>query len=125
VKITHDATALVLALLLAARTPDAQARAVLSWYDPALGGINCDAECAYMGHDTPVAQWYGRAAACPPEIPRGAVIRITGSHNADGYWRCLDGGGAVVTRADGVVVLDLLSRYPIHREIVAVDIFYP
>jgi hypothetical protein len=53
------------------------------------------------------------------------VVRITGSRNADGYWRCLDAGGAVVTRPDGVIVIDLLSRYPIHREIVAVDIFFP
>jgi len=119
-KMPFDTAALVLALLLSGRVPDATERAELTWYDPARGGINCDVECEYMGHDTPVAGWYGRALACPVEYARGTVFRIDGR-----YWRCLDAGGAVVRRADGVIVLDLLMREPIPRRIVPVDIFLP
>lgn len=119
----HSTISLLLALALASRAP-ILLQAELTWFNPALGSINCDYECMYMGHDTPVAAWYGRAAACPPEVPRGSVIRIKGSRNADGYWRCLDGGGAVIMR-DGVASLDLLSRIPIHRETLTVQLYTP
>lgn len=101
--------------------------ASLYWYDPALGGINCDHDCDYLGTGDKVAEWYGRALACPVEFPRGTRFEIVGSRwgLADGVWTCLDAGSAVVIRPDGVVVLDLLLRYPIWQENLTVTVREP
>lgn len=103
------------------------ARAELYWFDPALGGINCNGECETMAAGHQVSEWYGRALACPKQVPIGAVFVIRGSRwgLADGEWRCLDRGGAVVMRDDGVMVLDLLVREPIWRDELEVEIRLP
>lgn len=100
------------------------ATANLTWYDPALGGVNCDSSCDYMAAGDPVADWYGRALACPPEFPLGTRFSILGSRwgLADGEWLCLDRGGSIVILDDGVIRLDLLTRAPIWRENVTVVI---
>ena len=102
-------------------------RAELFWYDPQLGGINCDHECDYLGTGHKVSEWYGRALACPLEFERGTVFRISGSRwgLADGDWVCLDWGHAIVVQPDGTVTLDLLSRYPIWKETLDVEVIAP
>lgn len=94
----------------------------VTWYDPALGGVNCDDSCAHMAAGDPVADWYGRALACPSEFALGTRFIITGSRwgLADGEWTCLDRGSSIVIREDGVIRLDLLTRAPVWRENVMV-----
>jgi len=90
----------------------------ITWYDPELGGINCNADCSTIGASTPLLdEHYGTVLACPIEF-YGATFHIWGSKGglADGEWQCLDGGGAIVVRDDGVVRVDLLSRRPVWRE---------
>lgn len=67
----------------------------ISWYDPALGGTNCDHDCTTMASGDKVASWIGgrggvHAAACP---------RSNGWHHGlrfvlDGVtYECRDTGG--------------------------------
>lgn len=88
---------------------------ILSWYDPAQGGINCSADCSTFGSgQRVVAKHYGRVAACLTEW-RGRTVAIPGF----GSWDCVDSGGAVVahwTQADGLHVhVDVLRSEPIER----------
>jgi hypothetical protein len=89
----------------------------ITWYDPALGGINCNEDCTTIGSSTPLLdEHYGTVLACPIEF-YGATFHIRGSKGglADGEWTCLDGGSAMVVY-DGVLRIDLLSRRPVWRE---------
>ena len=63
-----------------------------SYYNPALGGINCDEDCSTTGDGTPVAECYGWCAACPP----GWYGRHLDFGRWVGQWQCRDHGGAVV-----------------------------
>ena len=96
-------------------------------YNPELGGHNCDYECSRLGNGALVSEWWGRACACPLDFPRGTRFVIRGSRwgLADGTWICLDGGGAVVTHDNGVVVLDLLKREPVWNEVLRVKVILP
>ena len=123
----------LLALLLAGAS--FIARAEIFWYDPlnrsGMGGmpINCDigGDCVHLGTGDLTAEWYVRALACPLEFPRRTEFVISGSWRglADGEWTCLDAGGAVVIRKNGVIVLDLLSEYPVWQEQLEVEIRLP
>ena len=102
------------------------------WFDPArcnVAPINCfDPAFPFRmaaGHDA--RDYYGIAAACPPEFPLFTRITITGSWRglADGERVCLDRGGAVVMRPDGTAIVDLLSAYPVWREILTVQVWLP
>jgi hypothetical protein len=62
-----------------------------SWYDPALGGINCMEPCDLLGDGTAVAEAYGWAASCP----NGWYGRWLDVEYA-GRWQCRDHGGAIV-----------------------------
>ena len=106
--------------------------ATLTWYDPGRCvelPINCynSAHPFRMaaGHDA--RDWYGRALACPERFPIGTEFLIRGSRwgLADGRYRCMDRGGAVVVRDDGVVVLDLLRREPVWNEVLRVKVVFP
>lgn len=65
---------------------------LVTWYDPALGGINCDEDCTTFADGTLVTpDDYGRVGACIPEW-LGASITI-----ADlGTFECRDTGPSIV-----------------------------
>lgn len=90
--------------------------AYLSWYDPALGGINCDADCTRLADGSPVAAWYDRAIACPPEFALGAQIDIPGV----GVRECRDRGGAIQCHLWGCV-FDVLTQTPIRTGFVSTE----
>lgn len=67
----------------------------ISWYDPALGGTNCDSDCSMMASGDKVASWIGgrdgiHAAACPRELGwrHGEQFVIN-----DTVFECRDTGG--------------------------------
>lgn len=101
--------------------------ATLTWYNPNLGGMNCDRSCAHMAAGHRVEDWWGRALACPQEFPLGTVFEIRGSRwgLADGDFICLDRGGGVTVLQDGTVVLDLLRTSPIWQESLIVTAYIP
>lgn len=101
--------------------------ATLTWYNPELGGINCDHECQYFGNGLPVAEWYNKAVACPQEFPRGTTFVIEGSMwgHADGSYKCWDAGGAVTFKNDGSISLDILSREPLWKDTLLVEVILP
>lgn len=116
--------AIYLAMLVASQPPDAVLQARVTWYDPSRcqsAPINCyDAEQWWRmsgGHDA--RHLYGVALACPEQYYRW-VFKVRGR-----YYRCLDAGGAVVTGADGVISLDILSRVPVPGGVVEVKAWKP
>jgi len=115
----------VLAMILIGATFLAPAQ--ISWYDPALGGINCDHDCGVVGATTRFHEsMYGNVLACPIEFPRGTKFTITSSRGglANGTWTCLDGGGSAVL-TDTAIRLDLMSDHPIWAETVMVRVEFP
>lgn len=41
---------------------------LVTWYDPAQGGVNCDADCGTFADNSPVTEEaYGTVTACIPE----------------------------------------------------------
>lgn len=83
------------------------------WYDPALGGINCAADCSTFGSGMTIEDYhYGVTAACPVEW-RGQLLEVDGSGS---YW-CLDSGGAIGVRWSrewGLhIKIDVLSKEPV------------
>jgi hypothetical protein len=73
-----------------------------SYYDPALGGINClNDTCEHLGDGTPVKDGYGRYMACPPGM-YGLELEIEDI----GIWQCRDHGGMVVPRYSRVYTPD-------------------
>lgn len=83
---------------------------ITTYYDPSLGGINCDSDCttfANMEKVTP--DKYGNTAACPGEW-LGKTIVID-----DKPYVCRDTGGAIGLDYDDyfemiVVRIDILAR---------------
>lgn len=68
-------------------------RGLMSWYDGALGGINCVEPCEFLGDGTPTAESYGWAMACPLGL-YGRFFTFEGV----GRFQCRDHGGAVNVR---------------------------
>jgi len=68
-------------------------RALLSWYDGALGGINCVEPCEYLGDGTLVSESYGRFMACPLGL-YGRFFTFEGV----GTFQCRDHGGDINVR---------------------------
>lgn len=62
-----------------------------SWYDPALGGINCMEPCTQLGDGTAVSEAYGWALSCPAGW-YGRWLEIKHA----GRWQCRDHGGAIL-----------------------------
>lgn len=80
----------------------------ISWYDPLLGGVNCDHDCTTMTTGVKVTpDRYGRTAACIREWT-GRTVFIPEL----GTFECLDRGGAIVER-DGYIWIDLLLHEPL------------
>lgn len=66
--------------------------AVLTVYDPRLGGINCDADCGYFASGIPVgSEWYGVAAACDAALLGRSVSFPALSLTVE----CVDTGGMI------------------------------
>lgn len=75
----------------------------LSWYDPALGGINCDSDCSTMASGDKTASWVGGkngvfAAACPREWgwQTGTRFQVMGMN-----FECRDTGGWIACYEPG------------------------
>jgi len=102
-----------------------------SWYNPALGGINCDGENPddpFEGCDTvatgPFEEWmYGAAASCPPGWTRYTYTTVIVTEW--GEFSCVDNGPGIrpvwreVYTAEGfdwmwVIVVDFLMRQRPH-----------
>ena len=80
----------------------------ISWYDPALGGINCMDPCDQMATGVKVTEdRYGRTAACIREWT-GRTVVIEGL----GEFECLDRGGAIVEH-ESYIWIDLLLHEPL------------
>ena len=122
-----------IALLIALGNPF-MAKAEITWYDPALGGINCFMDCEFAGHRIPVQTSYGNVTACPLEFPRGTRFEIRGSGPhystghlawlADGVWECWDSGDDVILGYDSFV-LDLMSKTPMWNEKLWIKVIPP
>ena len=83
----------------------------LSHYRPELGGVNCgnfvNGYCvSRMASGERWEDWYGRAAACPREIPFWTTIILPGGEQ----FFCLDRGGKILTNSDQSIWIDLLVR---------------
>ncbi len=83
----------------------------ISWYDPRLGGVNCDGDCSTMASGVKVTpDRYGRTAACIPEWTRARkVIVIPGA----GEFECLDTGGAIKEHPDFIWIDLMVTSLPI------------
>lgn len=80
----------------------------ISWYDPKLGGINCDHDCTTMASGVKVTpDRYGNTAACVREW-MGAWIVMPGI----GEFQCLDTGGAIIEHPT-FIYIDLLLHEPL------------
>lgn len=105
---------------------------LLSWYDPALGGINCQEPCHLLGDGTPVEQSYGVMMACPLGLYGRSF-----SFDGVGTFQCRDHGGDVNVRYerrytsdrgfvdDWFVVFDLSMRddnFPHAYDLVNIEI---
>lgn len=101
----------------------------LSYYNPRLLGPNChvanitaDGKCNALLTDS--KQWQhwtyyeGWGMACPKVFPLGTQFIIPGfeSSSHDGFWTCVDRGGAINVIADeyNSFFLDLLRPEPIY-----------
>ena len=93
-----------------------------SFYNPDLGGTNCDGECEIMASGEKVADWWDRGIACPPEMPFFTRIYFLGE-----IYICVDRGGAIQYLEDGTFWLDFLTKeqkYPFWS-VIYVYIDYP
>jgi hypothetical protein len=82
--------------------------ALVSVYDPALGGANCDSDCSTVATGPFEPEMYGTAAACPAFL-LGATVDLPGL----GLFECVDRGSAVSVRwsevhQQYVIVFDLI-----------------
>lgn len=86
---------------------------LVTWYDPARGGINCDSDCGTFADSSPVTpEAYGNVTACIPEW-LGAHLTISGL----GTFHCRDTGGAIVIAYNDyydkwVIHVDVLQSHP-------------
>lgn len=81
---------------------------LVTWYDPNLGGINCDVDCSTFADNSPVTSLaYGQVAACIPEW-LGAHLTITGL----GTFHCRDTGGAIT-----IAYNDYYKEWVIHVDV--------
>ena len=104
----------------------------ISWYHPATcfeSPINCLNPATWWqtasGEDA--RAWYWKGLACPSDYPFGTKFVIENSKYglADHTWICIDRGGAIVTRSDGTIVLDLLTDKPVWGDVLPVTVRLP
>lgn len=86
----------------------------LTHYDPALGGINCSADCSTFGSGLKIQpHHYNTSAACITAW-RGKMVVVKGA----GSWWCRDSGGAIGVHYRPewglFVYVDVLSKTPVH-----------
>ena len=104
---------LVLGNTLPCPPPITEMPVLVTWYDPALGGINCDVDCTTYADGTLVTpDDYGQVSACIPEW-LGASITIDGL----GTFACRDTGSAIVVDYNEyyrgwVIHVDILHEEP-------------
>ncbi len=100
-----------------------------TWYDPALGGMNCNGDCEHIGPShlgLLVKDWYDRGIACPPEIPRYSVLVFQPRYYRQLIARtCVDGGSAIEMRDDGVIRIDMLTQEPVWRDDYQATLYLP
>ena len=87
-----------------------------TYYDPALGSINCNHDCNSLALVPMADSLYGVAAACPAELV-GVDWTAVIYHPAIGERPCLDRGGSVVVEYNQhlqkwVIRVDLLETGP-------------
>lgn len=93
--------------------PITQMPVLVTWYDPALGGVNCDSDCTTYADGTLVTpDDYGQVSACIPEW-LGASITIDGL----GSFMCRDTGASIgvdynVYYEGWVIYVDILHEEP-------------
>jgi hypothetical protein len=75
---------------------------IYSWYNPALGGVNCFNWSYSLGdcisNLANGENWrfnYDKAIACPMEYPFGTVVRVVSPTILAGDWICKDRGGLI------------------------------
>lgn len=94
----------------------------VSWYDPALSGINCNGDCTFFGNGERVtAAHYWQRAACPRHWI-GATLIVESPH-LYGEFFCHEGGGAIDCRQSArygrrVCRVDILADTPIRTGLV-------
>lgn len=100
------------------RPPIREMSLLITQYDPAVGGINCDGDCSHLSLIAMSDGLYGVAAACPAELV-GLDFTAMIYHPDIGTRYCLDRGTAVIVeyglfggRWQWVVRLDLLESSP-------------
>lgn len=100
------------------RPPIREMNLLITQYDPAIGGINCDSDCSHLSLVPMSDSLYGVAAACPAELV-GLDFTAVISHPDIGTRYCLDRGSAVIVeyglfggRWQYVVRVDLLESGP-------------
>ncbi|MEM7110988.1 MAG: hypothetical protein AAF614_01050 [Chloroflexota bacterium] len=85
---------------------------LVTWYDPSLGGINCDVDCDTFADSSPVTpEAYGAVTACIPEW-LGAELTISGL----GTFHCRDTGGSIV-----VAFNDYYQQWVIHVDVLQTE----
>ena len=68
--------------------------AVMSIYDPSLGGINCDDDCSTVAIGPLLEEYWRTAGACHPDL-LGATVHFPA---IDFSMKCVDTGPAVTVR---------------------------
>ncbi len=85
----------------------------ISVYDPVLGGINCDDNCATVAMGEWYTDMYKVSGACPPEL-YGATLYLP---DLDKEFHCIDTGPAVVAvHYPGQLVSWLDVMWPLTEE---------
>ena len=65
--------------------------AVITFYDPSLGGINCDDDCTTVATGKLEPSMYGTAGACHKDLLGRTIV----FHAIDLEMKCVDTGGMI------------------------------
>jgi hypothetical protein len=98
------------------RPPLSEMPLLTTYYDPALGGVNCGGSCDNLALGAMSDALYGVGMACPAELV-GLDVTAVISHPAIGERPCLDRGGMVIVEYNQglqmwVIRIDLLETGP-------------
>ena len=112
-----------------AREADEERVALISHYQPWVGGTNCarfvNGQCvSATASGRPWQEGINKWLACPREFPFGTAFQLPGGET----FYCYDRGGKIVTNSDGSIWLDLLIDTPPpvpYGTRMTVKVFYP